>query len=493
MRFLIVDIHIMTKQYDIFISYRRRETADKAEHLFSLLEMAGYNGQVSFDRENFDGRFDLEILQRLDDCKDFIVVLAPETLADLKIEDTPWYEKLARCSVEEFPNIEAEMKASGTILDFVRLEIARAIAKRKHIIPIVPVNTPGYNFDKLVLPDDIALLLKEHAEHYQDTKDFLFKDILPKITKRLKSKPNKNGWIKWVMLAVIFLVVIAGITTWMKWSNERERFENCRTQIDYEQMADNSFFYADQCLDSLQMFAALKLPYAQINDSENTERDDSIKVKWNDECSLQQIRVLRALINNMMLIEAGTFTMGTIDPWGLEETPHKVTIERDYFIGKFEVTEQEWNVVMKDSLLGETKMPMTNVSWNDCQQFVRKLQSLTGLLFSLPTEAEWEYAAKKDGEEKLYAGSNTPKDVATFEANANDASMTIGMHNPNAMEIYDMSGNVSEWCEDGGESKKIIRGGSFMSSKEEITATYADAASIETRSKAIGLRLVLKP
>ena len=77
MRFLIVDIHIMTKQYDTFISYRRRETADKAEHLFSLLEMAGYNGQVSFDRENFDGRFDLEILQRLDDCKDFIVVLAP--------------------------------------------------------------------------------------------------------------------------------------------------------------------------------------------------------------------------------------------------------------------------------------------------------------------------------------------------------------------------------------------------------------------------------
>ena len=63
----------MTSNYDIFISYRRKDTADKAEHLFSLLEMAGYKGQVSFDRENFDGRFDLEILQRLDDCKDFIV------------------------------------------------------------------------------------------------------------------------------------------------------------------------------------------------------------------------------------------------------------------------------------------------------------------------------------------------------------------------------------------------------------------------------------
>lgn len=132
MRFHIVDIHVMTKHYDIFISYRHKETADKAEHLFSLLEMASYKGQVSFDRENFDGRFDLEILQRLDDCKDFTVVLAPETLADLKEDDTPWYEKLARCSVDEFPKIEAEMKASGATLDFVRLEIARAIAKGKH-------------------------------------------------------------------------------------------------------------------------------------------------------------------------------------------------------------------------------------------------------------------------------------------------------------------------------------------------------------------------
>ena len=75
----------MTNQYDIFISYRRKETADKAEHLFSLLEMSGYTGRVSFDRENFDGRFDLEILQRLDDCKDFIVALAPETLAAVSI------------------------------------------------------------------------------------------------------------------------------------------------------------------------------------------------------------------------------------------------------------------------------------------------------------------------------------------------------------------------------------------------------------------------
>ena len=472
----------MNKNFDIFISYRRKETADKAEHLFDLLEMAGYKGQVSFDRENLDGRFDLEILQRLDNCKDFIVVLAPD-----------WYEKLARCSVSEFPGIETEMNASGASLDFVRLEIARAIAKGKHIIPVVPVNTPEYNFDRLVLPDDITLLLKEHAEHYQDSKDFLFKDILPKITKRLKSKPNKNGWLKWAIVMALLLVIIAGIIAWTKWSNERDQFDHCRIQSDYERLSANSLFFAGQCQDSLQMFASLKSPYAQINDSKCTDRNDSLKVKWNEGCSLQQLRVLRNLINNMMLIEKGSFMMGTQEPLGLEDTPHEVMIETDYYIGKFEVTVQEWNVVVKDSMIGDSKIPMANVSWNDCQQFVRKLQSLTGLVFTLPTEAEWEYAARKNGENSKFAGSDNPEDVATYTNNADDKPMTIGKNEPNAMELYDMSGNVSEWCEDGGESKKIIRGGSFMSSKEEITVTYADAASIETRSKAIGLRLALKP
>lgn len=483
----------MAKQYDIFISYRRKETADKAEHLFDLLEMAGYKGQVSFDRENLDGRFDLEILQRLDDCKDFIVVLAPETLAELKEEDTQWYEKLARCSVSEFSGIEREMKANGASLDFVRLEIARAIAKRKHIIPVVPVNTPEYNFDRLVLPNDIALLLKEHAEHYQDTKDFLFKDILPKITKRLKSKPNKNRWLKWAVTMAVLLAIVAGIAAWMKWDNERGQFDNCRTQSDYEQFSASSLFFAGQCQDSLQMFASLTSPYAQINDSKNTERNDSIKVKWNEDCTLKQLRVLRNHINNMMLVEKGNFVMGTSEPLGLEGSPHEVMIEADYYIGKFEVTEQEWNVLMKDSMIGDSKIPMTNVSWNDCQQFVRKLQSLTGLVFTLPTEAEWEYAARKNCENSKYAGSDIPEDVASYIDNTEDKPMTIGKHEPNAMELYDMSGNVSEWCEDGDESKKIIRGGSFMSSKEEITVTYADAASIETRSKTIGFRLVLKP
>ena len=162
-------------QYPIFISYRHADTADKAEHLLSLLEAAGYKGRVSFDRENLDGRFDLEILKRLDHCTDFIVILGPCTLNRLKVEDTCWYQRLANCTVNEFSVIEAEMKREGVHLDFVRLEIARALAKGKHIVPVVPVNTSDYNFDNLSLPDDVCLILKQQTEKYQDSKDFLFK------------------------------------------------------------------------------------------------------------------------------------------------------------------------------------------------------------------------------------------------------------------------------------------------------------------------------
>ena len=91
--------------------------------------------------------------------------------------------------------------------------------------------------------------------------------------------------------------------------------------------------------------------------------------------------------------------MGCVTPIGLEEVAHQETIENDFYIGKFEVTEREWNVVMSDTESGSSTLPMTMVSWEDCQRFVRKLQVMTGgLLFELPTEKQWEYAARKNEE-----------------------------------------------------------------------------------------------
>lgn len=480
-------------RYDIFISYRRRETADKAEHLFTLFEHEGYKGRVSFDRENLDGRFDIEILNRLDNCKDFIVILSPDTLSAIRWEDTGWYNRLAYCTVDEFPKIEMEMKKAGRILDFVRLEIARALAKGKHIIPIVPINSPTYNFDDLKLTDDICLLTKQHAERYQDTKDFLFKDILPRIVKRLKSHPPKLILTKFTLTIVLSIILIACMVGWIKWNNEKYFFQSCRTQSEFEEFGKNAYFFHSECEDSLSCFKALVQSNIPINDALNTGGKDSIRVYWSADCSLKQLRILRRIINNMMFVESGTFIMGSKNPVGLEEFESYVTIEDDYYIGKFEVSELEWNIIMSDSAFGNNQLPVTKVSWRDCQQFVRKLQMLTGLLFSLPNEVQWEYAAKKGGKsEWIYAGSNNSEEVANYkESSTNGDIEEVDSRKPNGLELYHMSGNVSEWCLDGNENRKRIRGGSFMSSCEEITVSYSDVASIDNRSKTIGLRLVL--
>lgn len=220
------------KQYPIFISYRHSDTADKAEHLLSLLEAAGYKNQVSFDRENLDGRFDLEILRRLDTCTDFIIILGTETLAHIDNEDSVWYSKLAACEIELFPKLEEDFleykrlkrKASHEELreteeelieadrhiDFVRLEIARAIVGGKNVIPVVPVNTDEYNFDDLSLPKDIQLFNKYQAVKYQDSKNFLFKDVLDKILKKLKTH-HQHPIIKTIIITIIIAIFLAAV------------------------------------------------------------------------------------------------------------------------------------------------------------------------------------------------------------------------------------------------------------------------------------------
>lgn len=480
----------MKQQYSIFISYRHSDTADKAEHLLTLLEADGYKGRVSFDRENLDGQFDLEILQRLDNCTDFIVVLGENTLSDIKKEDTVWYQRLAECSVGEFRAIEAEMKRSGAQLDFVRLEIARAIAKGKHIIPVVPVTTPEYNFDRLELTDDILLLLKQQAEKYQDSKDFLYRDIVPRIIKRLKTRPNKRPLLRWIIAVVSLLIIALGIVVGVRWNKECKLLGQCRSQADYESLANDSWgFVTEECQDSITAFSQLKgNGFAAINGALGTDRRDSIQIQWNDECSLLQIRIIKQLVNNMMLVPAGRFIMGTDREEGLENPLHEVTIEHDFCLGKFELTEREWNVIMKDSIQGSDVLPMTNISWYDCQDLICTLTRLTGLTFSLPSEEQWEYAASYGHPEWMYAGGDKASDVAVFGIND---KQNVNSKSPNALDIYCLSGNVAEWTNDGNDNRKRVRGGSYHSEEEEVTVTFSESASPDMGSMYIGMRLLL--
>ena len=173
----------------------------------------------------------------------------------------------------------------------------------------------------------------------------------------------------------------------------------------------------------------------------------------------------------MVAVEGGTFTMGVTaeqgsDDFIYEQPAHKVTLS-SYCIGQTEVTQALWQAVMgsnpsyfssRNNYDTNLQRPVESVSWDDCQTFITKLNQLTGRTFRLPTEAEWEFAARGGNKSHgyTYSGSNNPDDVAWYSifsqtqtnGNVENGTQTVATKAPNELGLYDMSGNVCEWCQD---------------------------------------------
>jgi formylglycine-generating enzyme required for sulfatase activity len=154
----------------------------------------------------------------------------------------------------------------------------------------------------------------------------------------------------------------------------------------------------------------------------------------------------------MVFVQGGKFMMGSKDG-GSDEKPVHPVILSDFFIGKFEVTERQWQYVMGKNpsfFKGCDDCPVEQVSWNDVQEFIRKLNRKSGKNYRLPTEAEWEYAAKGGNKSKgfTYSGSDSISDVAWYNKNSDSKTHLVGQKQPNELGLYDMSGNVLEWCND---------------------------------------------
>ena len=243
----------------------------------------------------------------------------------------------------------------------------------------------------------------------------------------------------------------------------------------------------------------------------------------------------------MIAVEGGTFTMGCTseqsDCDSYAKPTHSVTLS-DYYIGKFEVTQELWQAVMSNNpscfkggkfevnqelwqaVMGNNPgcfkgnnlpvdLPVEQVSWNDIQEFIKKLNQKTGANFRLPTEAEWEYAARGGNKSKgyKYSGSNTIGNVAWYWNNSSSKTHQVGTKSPNELGIYDMSGNVLEWCQDwygnySGDSqtnptgaslgsRRVNRGGSWGYDAQFCRVSFRDSSTPDNRYYNLGLRVVL--
>lgn len=166
--------------------------------------------------------------------------------------------------------------------------------------------------------------------------------------------------------------------------------------------------------------------------------------------------IFNQIEQNMVSVNGGTFTMGATfeqnDMAMSREYPtHTVTVS-NFKISKYEVSQEQWKAVMSDNPsvnIGDNR-PVDNVSWNDCQRFISRLNELTGKNYRLPTEAEWEFAARggNHAQNCIYSGSDYAESVAWHSGNSGNATHDVGQLQPNELGLYDMSGNVFEWCSD---------------------------------------------
>ena len=217
---------------------------------------------------------------------------------------------------------------------------------------------------------------------------------------------------------------------------------------------------------------------------------------------------------NMIKVDGGTFTMGATpeqeNPHQFEEPTHQVTLS-SYYIGETEVTQELWKAVMGNnpSNFKGDNLPVEKVSWEDCQTFIGKLNGLTGKRFRLPTEAEWEYAARggKRSNHTQYSGSSNIDDVAWYSGNSGSKTHPVKTKKPNEFGLYDMSGNVNEWCQDwygsyssnaqtnptgpDSGSGRVNRGGGWFSLERGCRSSNRVCISPGRRNYGLGFRLAL--
>ena len=308
--------------------------------------------------------------------------------------------------------------------------------------------------------------------------------VVPQPASQVNSQPKKSFNWNWLFgIVVILCIVLAGM-------------RGCNNGMRY--------FYRDQQL------------------RRDSIRRDTVRQVYEERRAFTETKNfnVNGIEFKMVSVAGGTFNMGSEDVKALdiEKLVQSVTLS-DYYIGETEVTQELWEAVMgsNPSYFKGDKNPVEDVSYNDCVGFINKLNTLLagqlpdGRKFRLPTEAQWEFAARGGNKGKnnnhKYSGSNSIDDVAWYWDNSSVKTHPVKQKQPNELGLYDMSGNVYEWCSDWGGSyssspqtdpegpskgsSRVVRGGRWYSIARNCRVAYRNGNTPDYRSNDYGLRLAI--
>lgn len=496
-------------KYDVFISYRRKGGTEIARAIKAELEKMGYTVFLDFDSLH-DGHFDSRISEAISSSEIFMLVLSQNSL-DSCVNEGDWLRK----------------------------EIEYALETNRHIVPV----NPDQKFQQF--PETLPDTLKEQLPYiqisdlmlgqlFQASLDKVIKErILPYInptdfSAKLHIKSDKD--CKFLSFNEPLGNLSANVFSVFTFNKGRYLFsfvssEGELREIEYE-VNDKTDDYLlvdfDKKTNSPKRWVwygltLLALVLCVILISYVIKSKDKSSVYFSEDMTSFSIN---GVPFEMVYVEGGRFSMGATDTIQAEkdEFPVHTTNVPSFLIGKYPVTQEQWECIMgiNPSYYKGDNLPVEGVTWFDAQEFVRKLSLLTGKDFDLPTEAEWEYAARggKNSKGYIYSGSNDPNEVGWFNNNSESGTHAVGKKTPNELGIYDMSGNVWEWCWDyygpdyyancfdsispvgpQGLPKsnwRVFRGGSIQLPQNFMRVSNRDSFEPSGKDHDIGFRLKLK-
>ena len=499
----------MEPKYDVFMSYRRIGGFETAKHISDLLVRDGYS--VSFDLDTLrDGRFDTQLLSRIDECEDFIIIIDQHAF-DRTLDPT-----------------------FDPAMDWMRTELAYALRKEKHIIPVL---LSGASFPDN-LPEDIRQVIYHNRPEY--SKEY-FDAFYHKLTRFLHAAPmharidkkaatislytDTDCIVKETGRILAEVTVEEGTSITLPKGRHRLTFikkddPDVRYHLDYE-------------VTDVEYCDTIDIAFKDIEEKDTDSAEENMSDDYADEKgSADRIIKLDDLSFRMVFVEGGVINGRIVDP---------------FYIGQFPVTQNIWEHVMGNNpssnqeseffkakktvrrfgkVLAETALflaapipttiakggidglskfltkkntdecghyPVEMVNNFDAVKFVERLSELTGLFFSLPTEAEWQFAARGGRKSRgfKYAGSDIIDDVAWYGVNAGGITHPVGEKLPNELGLYDMSGNVWEWTLPESSRTGVRMGGSWSRNAEDCEVSHRDFLAHRERTSGSGLRVVL--